>query len=222
MVNPCALKGLPVFLGLADGFPALEFAAVPSWGTTCADREALARRPNVTVLPPVDDIDDVLRLTRVVLVPSLWAEARSRMILEAMSRGIPVMASDVGGLGEVMLGQPYLLPVTPVTQYRAAVDELMVPVGEIPPQDVAPWAEVLERLTADRGHYETLSLECRRVALDYARGLNAGPFEAYLASLLARPKRARAGDSTASEERRRLLQLRLKKMRGGMTGNVGS
>ena len=92
-----------------------------------------------------------------MLAPSLWAEARSRMILEAMSRGIPVMASDVGGLAEAMLGMDYLLPVNPVARYRPMVDELMVPAVEIPPQDVGPWAAVLERLLTDRAHYEQLA-----------------------------------------------------------------
>ena len=96
----------------------MEFAAVPTWGTTPADFAALRQRPNISILPPVDDIDDLLRQTRVMLAPSLWAEARSRMILEAMSRGIPVMASDVGGLAEAMLGMDYLLPVNPVPRYR--------------------------------------------------------------------------------------------------------
>ncbi|MCX6624461.1 MAG: glycosyltransferase [Acidobacteria bacterium] len=182
LVNPCAMKGLAIFLALAERFPALEFAAVPSWGTTRADRDALERLPNVTILAPV-------------------------------SRGIPVMASAVGGLEEAMLGQDYLLPVTPVTRYRPAVDERMVPSGEIPPQDLRPWASALEGLTTDRAHYETLSAGSRRVALAYARELNAGPFEAYLESLLARPKRAplpRQDDLAG--ERRRLLRLRLKKL----------
>ena len=55
---------------------------------------------NITLLQPFDDIDDLLRLTKVMLVPSVWAEARSRIVLEAMSRGVPVVAADVGGLHE--------------------------------------------------------------------------------------------------------------------------
>jgi glycosyltransferase involved in cell wall biosynthesis len=164
----------------------------------------------------VDDIDDLLRQTRVMLAPSLWAEARSRMILEAMSRGIPVMASDVGGLAEAMLGMDYLLPVNPVARYRPMVDELMVPAVEIPPQDVGPWATVLERLLTDRAHYGWLAAESRRVALEYARNLNAVPFEAYLEKVLLSPGRRaggrrQSGRGRLSDERRRLLALRLKR-----------
>lgn len=219
MVNPCAVKGISIFLALAERFPDVEFAAVPTWGTTAADFTALRKLPNVSILPPVDDIDDLLRQTRVMLAPSLWAEARSRMILEAMSRGIPVMASAVGGLAEAMLGMDYLLPVNPVARYRPMVDELMVPAVEIPPQDVRPWAAVLERLLTDRAHYEQLAAESRLAALDYARNLNAVPFEAYLEKVLQSPRRragtrrqnVRAPLSPLSGDRRRLLALRLKR-----------
>jgi glycosyltransferase involved in cell wall biosynthesis len=219
MVNPCAVKGISIFLALAARFPRVEFAAVPTWGTTAADFRALRKLPNVCILPPADDIDGLLRRTRVMLAPSLWAEARSRMILEAMSRGIPVMASDVGGLAEAMLGMDYLLPVNPVIRYRPAVDELMVPAVEIPPQDAGPWAAVLERLLTDRAHYEQLAADSRQAALAYARDLNAVPFEDYLEKVLQAPRKrggarrsnARAPLSPLSEDRRRLLALRLKR-----------
>ncbi|HTT63879.1 MAG TPA: glycosyltransferase family 4 protein [Bryobacteraceae bacterium] len=218
MVNPCAVKGISIFLALAERFPAVEFAAVPTWGTTAADFAALRKLANISILPPADDIDDLLRQTRVMLAPSLWAEARSRMILEAMSRGIPVMASQAGGLAEAMLGMDYLLPVNPVARYRPMVDELMVPAVDIPPQDVGPWAAVLHRLLTDRAHYEQLSAESRRVALEYAGSLTAAPFEAYLETVLRSPAKRtgtrRENQRTAlSDDRRRLLALRIKRSR---------
>src|SRR5580693_7018950 len=65
IVNPCAVKGISIFLALAQRFPNVEFAAVPTWGTTAADVAALRKLPNISILPPVDDIDDLLRQTRV-------------------------------------------------------------------------------------------------------------------------------------------------------------
>jgi glycosyltransferase involved in cell wall biosynthesis len=189
MVNPCAMKGISIFLALAERFPDVRFAAVPTWGTTTKDLAALRARPNISVLAPFDDFDDLLKDTRVALVPSLWAEARSRVILEAMSRGIPVVASDVGGLSEAKLGVDYLLPVNPVVRYQPAVDELMVPVADIPEQDVGPWEAALRRLLTDRAHYEQLSADSRKAALAYARDLNVLLFEAYLETILRLPKR---------------------------------
>ncbi len=237
MVNPCAVKGISIFLALARRFPSAEFAAVPTWGTTAADLQALRALPNISVLPPVDDIDRILKITRVVLVPSLWAEARSRMILEAMARGIPVLASDVGGLPEAMLGMDYLVPVRPVVHYQSAVDELMVPAAQIPEQDIAPWQAVLERLLSDREHYERLSAAVRDTALAYTRSLTCQPFEAYLEKIVASPKRreaataaappepaesAPAGKPQLTPEKQRLMALLLRRKHGAASGHGGA
>jgi FkbM family methyltransferase len=212
MVNPCAVKGIAIFLALAERFPDVEFAAVPAWGTTAADLAAMRRLANVAILAPFENIDDLLRQTRVMLAPSLWAEARSRVILEAMSRGVPVMASDVGGLAEAHLGVDYLLPVNQVTRYRPAVDERMVPVADIPVQDTRPWEAALARLLSDRGHYGELATQSRAVALDYARGLNVLPFENYLESVLRAAPARSSPPREFSGERRRLLALRLTRL----------
>ncbi|MGO9261925.1 MAG: FkbM family methyltransferase [Bryobacteraceae bacterium] len=200
MVNPCAVKGISIFLALARRFPGTGFAAVPTWGTTAADLAALHELPNISVLAPVDDIHEILQRTRVVLAPSLWAEARSRMILEAMARGIPVVASQVGGLGEAMLGMDYLVPVRAVVHYHSAVDELMVPAAEIPEQDIGPWQAVLERLLTDRAHYERLSAASRHAALAYAGSLTCLPFEAYLEKIVQSPRRREAATIAGSPQ----------------------
>lgn len=210
MINPCAVKGISIFLALADRFPDARFAAVPTWGTTNEDLAALRARRNVTVIQPAENIDTIYRHTRIMIVPSIWAEARSRVILEAMSRRIPVMASDVGGLAEAMLGVGYLLPVKPVVRYKPMVDVLMVPVAEIPEQHIELWQAALARLLSDRDHYETVANESRRAALAYKERLHAGPFEEYLLALMKAPQRPRAAVSPLSQDRRKLLALRVK------------
>jgi glycosyltransferase involved in cell wall biosynthesis len=217
MVNPCAVKGISIFLELARRLPGVEFAAIPTWGTTAEDREALGKVPNVSVLEPVDDIHDLLMQTRVALVPSLWAEARSRVILEAMVRGIPVMASKVGGLSEAKLGVDYLLPVNPVVRYRATVDHLMVPSADIPAQDMGPWLAALERLVTDRAHYEELSRQSAEAAQAYAGRLNVLAFESYLEKVVRSSRqRHRAAPThhpkhSALPEKQRLLASRLRR-----------
>ena len=220
LVNPCAVKGIDIFLALADASPETAFAAVPMWGTNPRDQAALRARANVTVIEPVDDINALLARTRVLLVPSLWAEARSRMVTEAMLRGVPVMASDVGGIPEAKMGVPYLLPVNPIARYQTRLDEQMVPVAEVPPQATGPWREALGRLLEDRAHWEEISRASRAAAVEYAAGLNVGPFEEFLEDMLRRPKvqlmgrvrelPSRSVLETLSPERRRLLALRLR------------
>jgi surfactin synthase thioesterase subunit len=207
---------MAIFLALADALPGVPFAAVPTWGTNAEDRAALAARPNVTVLQPVDDINVLLARTRVLLVPSLWAEARSRIILEAMLRGVPVMAANVGGIPEAMMGVRYLLPVRPIQHYQTRVDEQMVPVAEVPPQDSGPWREALARLLGECRHYEEIARESRSAALAYAKDLHAGHFERLLDGLGKKvghasdlPRPARPDD--LSPDRRKLLSLRLRK-----------
>lgn len=224
MVNPCAVKGIGIFLELARRCPELQFAAVPTWGTTSDDLTALGLQPNVTVLNPFDNIDDLLRLTKVMLVPSVWAEARSRLLMESMSRGVPVIASDVGGLHEAHLGVDYLVPVNPIMHYKPVVDMNMVPVAEVPPQNVDPWEAVLRKLTSDRTHFKELSHESRSAGLEYARNLNVLPFEAFLEELRTRPKAhgpepAKAPHPKLTEEKKKLLALRIRQRAAQPKGN---
>jgi surfactin synthase thioesterase subunit/glycosyltransferase involved in cell wall biosynthesis len=215
MVNPCAVKGIAIFLALADAFPEVRFAAVPTWGADAADRAALAARPNVSVLDPFDHIDRLLARTRVLLVPSLWAEARSRIVVEAMLRGVPVIAADTGGLPEAKMDIPYVLRVIPIARYQPRLNERMVPIAEVPAQDIAPWAEALRRLLTDRAHYDEIARKSRDAARHYAENLSVGPFEALLTGRDRQVSNAPAARPLAvpslSPEKRALLALRLRK-----------
>lgn len=224
LVNPCAVKGISIFLDLARLRADLRFAAVPTWGTSQDDLTALAQLPNVTVLPPEDDIDLILARTRVLLVPSLWAEARSRIVVEAMLRGVPVIAARVGGIPEAKLGVDYLLPVRPIAHYHTRLDERMVPVPEVPEQDLDPWLGALASLDG-RAHYEALSRQSREAALAYAAHLDIGPFESFLEETVRAPRHVlhvaeaaeaehdrSVGVEALSPEKRKLLALRLRQM----------
>jgi surfactin synthase thioesterase subunit/glycosyltransferase involved in cell wall biosynthesis len=211
-VNPCAVKGIDIFLALASRLPHLQFAAVPTWGTNEQDLAALRSHSNITLLDPVEDIEELLRRTRVVLVPSLWAEARSRFVVEAMLRGVPVIASDAGGIREAKLGVPYLIPVNVIAHYKPALDENLVPVAEAPAQNIDPWQEALSRLTSDRAHWHDISTRSRVAAMHYVENLSVGPFERLLLDVVNRPK-AFTGTPQLSDARRRLAVLRLKQRR---------
>lgn len=218
MVNPCAVKGISIFLQIADLMPAVQFAAVPLWGTQDSELEQLRKRANIHLIGPYDNMDDLLRQTSIMLVPSVWAEARSRVVLESMSRGIPVLASDVGGLHEAKLGVPYLIRVKPIVRYKPALDSNMVPIADVPPQDARPWVEILAGLLHNRDRWEELARASRKAALQYAANLTAEPFERYLLDLLGKPKRSHTPQPVKpalSDEKRRLLALRVKQRASG-------
>jgi thioesterase domain-containing protein/glycosyltransferase involved in cell wall biosynthesis len=216
LVNPSSVKGISIFLELAARFPALPFAAVPTYRTTRADREALEALPNVRLLPATDDVDQLLAQVRVLLMPSLWDEAFGVMAVEAMLRGIPVLASDVGGLPEAKLGVDYVLPVRRIERYEARFDDRHEPVADVPPQDVGPWETALREVTTDRARYEQLSRDSRAAALAWVGGLGWEPFEALFrrvaeqsagtARIPTAPERLLA---TLSPERRELIALLL-------------
>jgi len=218
MVNPCAVKGVKIFVALAKALPELAFAAVPTWGTTPADLEQIRAVPNIAVLPKADDINEVLRQTRVLLAPSVWAEARSRVVVEAMLAGVPVLASNLGGLPEAKMGVPYNLPVNPIQGYEQRLNEQFVPVADVPDQDIGPWCEALQKITSDRAHWDEISELSRVAALHYAQTTTIDPFESYIARLPRKPRHfaskpiAMPSDqlSKLSPERRRLLERKLK------------
>lgn len=199
MVNPCAVKGLPIFLEVARRCRDLRFAAVTTWGITAADRKALEQEENITLLSPRDDVYELLHKTRVLLVPSLWQEAFGRIVVEALLTGVPVLSSDVGGLPEAKLGvPPHPIPVRPIEHYGSTFDERGVPVIDVPLQDIEPWVAALRALVSDRNFYEETSLNSHAVATAYVKSLGIEKAEAILESSL------RANRGGASEGRERL------------------
>ena len=57
------------------------------------------------------DPRDFYRVSRVVLMPSLWRESLGRVAVEAMANGIPVLASDRGALPETLGDAGFVLTI---------------------------------------------------------------------------------------------------------------
>lgn len=113
-------KGLPTLLRAIDVLASsghelpLVHVGHDGWGRAGFDAAVAAmRRPDlVTTLGPVpdDDLDDLYAAARVFAYPSVY-EGFGLPVLEAMSAGVPVVASDDRAIAEVSAGAAVLAPV---------------------------------------------------------------------------------------------------------------
>jgi glycosyltransferase involved in cell wall biosynthesis len=96
-----------------------------------AERLRGAAPPNVEFTGAVarERVADFLRGSRALLLPSLWYEAQPRVIPEAYSAGVPVVASRIGGLPDL------------VAEGRSGF--------LVSPRDPAAWADIVGRLLDD-------------------------------------------------------------------------
>ena len=72
----------------------------------------------------VADPTDWLRAAEVFVLPSRW-EARALVVQEAMAAGVPVVASDTGGLHDLVDGAGVLVPVGDTPGFARAVDSVL-------------------------------------------------------------------------------------------------
>ena len=105
-INPHPNKGVDIALKIAAACPDIPFVFVRGWDLS-PDQDAhliasIAALPNVTLRPSTNDMRTVYDQARLVLVPSQWEEAFGRVAAEAQISGIPVVASNIGGLPEAV------------------------------------------------------------------------------------------------------------------------
>lgn len=106
-VNPAAVKGIDFTIELAKALPNEKFWIVGNWGA-----EMPASLPaNIQTVDRQASLRTLFSEAKGLLVPSRWQEAFGRLPLEAMSCGLPVIASDRGGLPESVGQGGVLLPL---------------------------------------------------------------------------------------------------------------
>lgn len=106
-VNPVPVKGLDFVLKLAEELPDEKFMFVGNWNTSSPPQLP----QNVEWRERQSDLSIVFSESKLLLHPSHWEEAFGRLVLEAMSAGLPVLASDRGGLPETVGTGGIVLPL---------------------------------------------------------------------------------------------------------------
>jgi glycosyltransferase involved in cell wall biosynthesis len=140
-INPVPEKGRDMAIAVARLCPDIPFTFVETWPLSPEQRQTLMRMlaglPNITLLPPQKDMRSLYGSCRILLAPSLWSEAYGRVATEAQFSGIPVIASNRGGLPEAV--GPGGIVIN----------------AEAPPDQ---WAAVLRRVWNDDDLYHQLSV----------------------------------------------------------------
>lgn len=99
-------------------------------------------KDRVEWLGHIDNTTELVDRTDIGVVPSVWSEPFGLVVLEFMSRGVPVIATDRGGPKEIITD---------------GVDGVLVP-----PSDVDALADVIRRLVKDSVQRKKLSEAARQ------------------------------------------------------------
>ncbi|MGH7127250.1 MAG: glycosyltransferase [Planctomycetaceae bacterium] len=157
-VNPQPAKGVFLVARIAEQLarrrPEIPLLVVEGRGRSDWLRRTgldLSKLTNLHRMANTPDPRDFYRVSRAVLMPSLWCETFGRVAAEGLINGLPVLASGRGALPETLreAGFTFAVPdrFTPASR--------IVPDAEI----VEPWLRTIERLWDDETFYAE---ECRR------------------------------------------------------------
>ena len=112
MLHPYQHKGIEVVIELARFLPNIPFLITTGFGEPFLRyKQDLVSLPNVSLRPFSPDISGILKESLMVLVPSLCRDVFPRIILEAMSAGVPVVSSDIGGCREAGGNAAHYVPI---------------------------------------------------------------------------------------------------------------
>lgn len=117
------LPALVAFARAAAAPPCVREVRVTSAGLTPAARAAI-RGAGGTLIAPAP-LEQLLDGASLLLVPSQWEEPFGRIAWEALAGGVPVLASDAGGLREQLAAERRVAPRDDPAAWRAAITALL-------------------------------------------------------------------------------------------------
>lgn len=124
-VSPCPEKGLAIFMKLVASMPSTQFLAIKTGHWTKSWHEQLLKKfANVKIQAMTDKVDDFLKLTKILIAPSVGQEAFPHIVTEAQLRGIPVISTDSCGLADANCVPPTAVANIPLV-YDQRTHELV-------------------------------------------------------------------------------------------------
>jgi len=156
-VNPAPHKGSLLFARLADmlgtrrpDIPILVVQSASSAGVLNAIPGLdFGKYPQIMAAPATPRAADFFALTRILLVPSVFAEPFGRIAVEALINGIPPLVSNRGALPETVGAGGIVLPLP---------DWLTPESRELPTEEEAqPWFDMVCSLSDDANQYQAAS-----------------------------------------------------------------
>jgi glycosyltransferase involved in cell wall biosynthesis len=162
-----AQKDYPMLLTAAAYWRELSHPPLVLIAGDGPERQALAARIATERLPVRllghrNDIADLLAVADVVVLPSRW-EARSLIAQEALAAGVPLVATAVGGIPELVGDAAVLTPVGDAVAFAEAVCDLLAD-SAISEQlavrgriQAASWPTEDDTMTVLRRHFSELT-----------------------------------------------------------------
>lgn len=214
MVNPCAVKGISIFLKIVEALPNQKFAVVPGWGTTSDDMDSLKRHQNITFWENTPDLNLLFKDVSLLLMPSLWVEGFGMIVIDALVRGVPVISSNHGGLPEAKVGTNYQIQVRPISKFEERLDGNGFPVAEVPEQEIEPWVKSITLLLSNENLYRHESELSTKNAMSFITALSVDPLIAHLEKLSDKTAQEKISRLTISQKMELLEKMKDRK-RGG-------
>ncbi|WP_275542153.1 glycosyltransferase [Fimbriiglobus ruber] len=162
-VNPEPAKGVFWFARIADVLgrsrPDIAFLVVngrgqANWLDKC--RVNLKGVNSIRIMANTPDPRKFYRQSKLVLMPSLVPEGLSRVAVESLANGIPIIGSGRGGMTEVFK----------VGGVRVDIPDVYTPDTRIAPtaDEVRAWVDAIVRLWDDSNEYAQVSMSARQNA----------------------------------------------------------